>query len=56
MYYGEHGVDRQRRESEREKRLHSPFALNAPIQWDIQGYVIKNRGWSYRKRFQSENK
>jgi len=31
-------------EREREKRLHSPFALHAPIQWAIQGDVIKKRG------------
>ena len=35
---------REEREREREKRLHSPFALHAPIQWAIQGYVIKKRG------------
>jgi len=40
MYYGEHGVERREREERkrvREKMLHSPFALHAPIQWAIRG-------------------
>ena len=36
--------ERGRREREREKRLHSPFALHATIKLAIWGYVIKNRG------------
>ena len=40
MYYGEHGEERREREErERGNRLHSPFALHAPIQWAIKGYV-----------------
>ena len=35
---------RETREKEREKRLHSPFALHAPIQWARLGYAIKERG------------
>ena len=34
------------REEEREKRPHSRFALQAPIQWTIKGYVIKKRARS----------
>ena len=47
MYSGEHGVEsRQRDDREIEKRFHSPFVLHAPIQWAIEGDVIKKRGGS----------
>ena len=35
MDYGEHGVER--RERERQERLHTPFALHAPTQCAIIG-------------------
>ena len=43
---GEHGAERQERERESAQRPHSPFALHAPIQRAVQGYVIKKRGRS----------
>ena len=48
MHHGEHGVGRRERkdkeEREREKRLHSPFALHPPIQWAIYGDVTAEEG------------
>ena len=38
------GYSEARETEERERRLHSPFALHAPIQWAIWGDVIKSRG------------
>ena len=40
--------DRERKDGEREKRLHSRFALHAFIQWAVWGYLIKGRGRSNR--------
>jgi len=37
---------RERRKREIEQRLHSPFALHAPIQWAIKRDVIEKRGIS----------
>ena len=37
---------RCRRPAEREKRLHSRVALQAPIQWAMSGDMTKKRGWS----------
>ena len=38
------GLAREGGEREREKRIHSPFALHAPIQWAIQGDVTAEEG------------
>ena len=32
------------RESQQNNRLHSPLAVHGPIQWALQGDVIKSRG------------
>ena len=48
MWYGEHGVERRenRERRERDEERTASFALHAPTQWAMSGYVIKKRGWS----------
>jgi len=47
MYYGEHGVVGfvgEGGERERDNRLHSTFALHAPIHWAVYGHVTAEEG------------